>query len=179
MSLLRSRLPLSMLVMLGLTACASGVGHYVPDIRVDGDEIQPFPDAGAIQFENRSPGGLRNLDFREIEVDLNEVTQALINAMSVALGQQSDTARDGIAKTITLNMKGIIIEPEGGGLTFASTVFIDVAMGDGESFFVESKRSSYGSAFNVVSNPTKPLDAAVSDAAALILNDPRLRAYVE
>ena len=79
---------------------------------------------------------------------------------------------------VGLDMKGIVIEPEGGGMTFASTVFIDVVLGNGESFFVESKRSSYGSAFNVVSRPTAPLDAAVSDAVELILNEPRLRAYV-
>ena len=167
------------LIMTVLSACASGVGHYIPEVRVDSDEVQPFANTGAIWFENQSPSGPRSLDFREIEVDLNEVTQSLITAMSEEMSRRGSIVRDGATKSITLDMKGIVIEPEGGGLTFASTVFIDVILGDGESFFVQSKRSSYASGFNVVGNPTKPLDAAIADAAVLILNDTRFREFVE
>ncbi len=55
----------SLLVMTILSACASGVGHYIPEVRVDSDAVQPFANTGTIRFENQSSSGLRDLDFRD------------------------------------------------------------------------------------------------------------------
>lgn len=173
------KLLLPIVIMTILSACAGGVGHYIPEVQIDSDAVQSYSNTGAIRLENQSPSGLRDLDFREIQVDLNEVTQSLITAISEELSRRGSTVQDGATKTITLDMKGIVVEPEGGGFTFASTVFVDVTLGGTESFFVEAKRSSYASGFNVSGRPTKPLDAALSDAAVLILNDPRFREFVE
>ncbi len=166
----------SIVIMTILTACG-GAGHYIPEVQIDGDAVQSFANTGAIRLENQSPSGLRDLDFRDIQVDFSEVTQSLIAAMSEELRRRGSTVQDTSTKTIALEVKGIVTEPT--MMTFTSTVFIDVTLGGTESFFVEAKRSSYASGFNVGARPTAPLDAAISDAAVLILNDPRFREFVE
>ncbi|MCZ6855670.1 MAG: hypothetical protein O7G86_17295 [Gammaproteobacteria bacterium] len=169
---------LLILVVVLFSGCA-GVGHYIPVVRIDRGEVQTIVTSGSVNFDNRGASGLRNLDFRDMQVDLREITQSLIDALTKELNLQGIAVEDSAAKTVTLAVKGVVVEIEGGGLTFACTVFIDVRLGDGESFFVEAKRSSYASGFNVDTRPTKPLDKALSDASIRILNHPRFLKFFE
>ena len=163
-------------IVLLLSAC-SAVGPHTPVLAVNSAEIPTFLVNGDVSVDNAQTDTTAvDLDFRGVIINLNESTQVLVDALSNELRSHAATTTATDGKTLSVSVTHI--EMRRGFNVYSAKVKISVVLGSGESVAIETSRKSLASGYNLSSNPTKPLDVAMSDAVKEILTNPVVLSYL-
>jgi len=169
-------LPWFTVMVLMLAAC-SPVGPHTPVLTVRSDEVPVFPVTGSVSIDNvQADSAPVELGFRGIVVNLNESTQVLVDALLQELRSRGATVGAGGHKQLRVSVNHIDMVT--GANVYRANIDISVTPGSADAVAIHATRASLLSGYNMQSNPTKPLDVAMSDAVMQILGDPRIQRYL-
>ena len=170
------KLLLLAIIVFSLAAC-SAVGMHTPVVAVEPSSISDTSVNGPLALINAQQSDHQvDLQFRGILIRLRDSTQALVDGVERELKQRGATITDSADKRLSLSVTGI--EMISGMNVYRAVIHFRVESGEGNVVEMSSTRASLASGYNLTSNPTKPIDVAMSDAVGMILNHAMVQAYL-
>lgn len=162
--------------LLFFSSCRSSVGLYNPDPLTAKGVTKDISFSNTVSIINDQSSTQRHLlDFRGIEVNYNEFTQSLVDALCLELKRHGVALNESAEKKLYLKVTEVEMFLS---MTYRADIKAIVRTGDGNEKIFRASRASYGSPFMVSTFPTKPLDAAFKDLVKDILTHPVITTYL-
>ena len=162
--------------LLFLCSCSSSVGPYNPDPLIAKGVTKNSSFSNTVSIINDQSSTQRHLlDFRGIEVNYNEFTQSLVDALCLELKRHGVILKESAEKKLYLKVTEVEMFLS---MTYRADIKAIVRTGVGNEQIFRASRASYGSPFMVSTFPTKPLDSAFKDLVKDILAHPVITTYL-